>query len=133
MAYRKWYLHSQDEVEEKICRVIKDGFGKKFLSFRISPMVLFTLLNIVFRSSSKLSWLSKIKPRCFWKAVCLTFALLKLSGVWNGFLILREKITSCACLVGSGLKLIFHWVAQSLIFFKSSLRLFVEVFKLWTT
>ena len=32
----------------------------------------------------------------------------------------------------SGLKLIFHRVAQSLIFFESSLKLFVEVFKFWT-
>ena len=90
-------------------------------------IVWFALINIV------LSWLSKIKPKCFWMAVCLTFVLLKLSGVWNGFLILREKITSCAFLVGSGLRLIFHWVAQSSIIFKSSLRIFIEVFKLWTT
>ena len=91
------------------------------------------LQNIMFRCSSKFTWLSKITPRCFWQAVCLTFVFLKLSGMWNGFLILQEKITSCACLVGSRLKLIFHLVVQSLIFSKSSLRLFAEVFKLWTS
>ena len=32
---------------------------------------------------------------------------------------MREKISSCACLVGSGLKLTFHWNAHSPIFFKS--------------
>ena len=72
--------------------VTKDGLGKKFLSFRIGPIVLFALLIFVFRCSSKLSWLSKIKPRRSWKAVCLTFVLLKVSGVWRAFLILRGKI-----------------------------------------
>ena len=95
-------------LNKRFERVNEDALGKEFLSFRISPIVLFTLLNITFRYSSKLSWLSKIKPRCFLKAVCLTFVLLKLSGAWSGFIILREKITSCACLVRSGLELIFH-------------------------
>ena len=37
------------------------------------------------------------------------------------------KMTSCACLVVSGLKFIYHWVAQLLILLKSLLRLFAEV------
>ena len=36
-------------------------------------------------------------------------------------------MTSWACLLGSGLKLIFHWKAQSLIFFKSLFSSFTEV------
>ena len=113
--------------------IIKMRLNKRFVEshyFQNSP--LFTLLNIVCRCFSKLSWLSKIKRRCFWKAVCLTFVLLKLSEVCSGFLILREKISYCACLAGSKLKLINHGVAQLLIF-KSSLRFFLEVIKLWTT
>ena len=43
------------------------------------------------------------------------------------FFNLRLKMTSWACLVVSGLKFIFHWVAQLLILSKSLLRLFVEV------
>ena len=39
---------------------------------------------------------------------------------------LREKITPCACLVGSGLKFIFHWNAHSPIFSKSSFRSIFE-------
>ena len=31
---------------------------------------------------------------------------MKLSGVWSCYLILREKITSCACSVGSGYSLL---------------------------
>ena len=37
------------------------------------------------------------------------------------------KMTSWACLLGSGLKLIFRWKAQSLIFFKSLFSSFAEV------
>ena len=36
------------------------------------------------------------------------------------FFIFRLNITSWACLVASGLKIIFHWKAHSLIFFNSS-------------
>ena len=36
-------------------------------------------------------------------------------------------MTSWACLVVSGLKFIFHWVAELLILSKSLLRLFAEV------
>ena len=50
-----------------------------------SPIALITLLNIVFRCSSKLSWLSKITPRCFWKAVCLTFVLLECEVVYYSY------------------------------------------------
>ena len=55
MTGRKWYLHSQEEVEWKIW-VIKAYYSKEFLSLRIIPTVLFILLNIVFRCSPKLSF-----------------------------------------------------------------------------
>ena len=41
------------------------------------------------------------------------------------------NITSCACLLGSGLKLIFHWKAQSLINFKSLLISLAQVLTSW--
>ena len=43
------------------------------------------------------------------------------------------KIISCACFLGSGLNLIFHWKAQSLIFIKSLFRSFAVEFIFWTT
>ena len=46
------------------------------------------------------------------------------------FFTLRLKMTSWACLAVSGLKFIFHFVAQLLILSKSLLRLFGEV---WTS
>ena len=46
--------------------------------------------------------------------------------------ILQEKIASWACLLGSGLKLIFHWNAQLLIFLKSLIKWLTEVLTLCT-
>ena len=64
----------------------------------------------------KLSLLPKIKPRCFSDSVWLTWELLKVRLGWTGFLSFLLKITSCACLVWSGLYIIFHWQAHLLIF-----------------
>ena len=44
------------------------------------------------------------------------------------FFILREKITSYACLLGSGLKVIFHLLAQAFILLKSLFRLDADKF-----
>ena len=43
------------------------------------------------------------------------------------------NITSCACLLGSGLKLIFYWKGQLLINFKSFLTSFAEILTSWDT
>ena len=72
-------------------------------------------------------------PSCFWEKLWETLLLLKTKGAWVGLLDLRLKITSRAWLLGSGLKLIFHWKAHSLTFFKSSFNSFAEVFTSWTT
>ena len=54
-------------------------------------------------------------------------ALLKTNGRCDTFFNFLLKITSWACLLRSGLKLIFPWKSQSLIFFKSLLSSFAEV------
>ena len=54
-------------------------------------------------------------------------ALLKTNGGCDTSFNFLVKMTSWACLLGSGLKLIFHWKSQSLIFFESLLSSFVEV------
>ena len=71
----------------------------------------------------KSSVVSKNKPKCFWDTDWVTVLLLKLSVGWVDFWSLREKITSWPCLLGSRLKLIFHWKAQ-LFMFKSWYNLF---------
>ena len=50
----------------------------------------------------------------------------KINEGWDEFWILWEKITSWACFLGSGWKLIFHWKAQLFILFKSSFKLFAD-------
>ena len=80
-----------------------------------SPMGVLTLSSTYLKCSPTFSFSSKSKPSCFWDGVCMTWLLLKINSGWLGFFILREKIT-WACLEGSGLKLIFHWYAQLLIF-----------------
>ena len=59
--------------------------------------------------------------------------LLKFNDGWFGLLSFLEKITSCACLLGSGLKLIFHWNAHLFIFFRSSFKFFADKVISWTT
>ena len=54
-------------------------------------------------------------------------------GRWNIFFNFLLKMTSWACLLGSGLKLIFHWKVQSLIFFKLLFSSFAEVFMSFLT
>ena len=102
-------------------------------------MVFFLWMRVVLTSIQlygKLAFFKKLL-RIFHKAKMMKahyyHSVVKSTLVWRGFLILWQETASCACLVRSGLKLIFRWVSRSLIFFKSSLRLFVDVFELWTT
>ena len=63
----------------------------------------------------------------------ITNVLLKLNDGWFGLLSFLEKITSRACLLGSGLKLIFYWNAYLFIFFRSSFKFFAGKVISWTT
>ena len=49
------------------------------------------------------------------------------------FLFYEKKITSCAFLLVSGLKIIFHWFAQAFILLKSLFKLVADKFLLSTT
>ena len=57
---------------------------------------------------------SRCISKCFWGDICWTVELLNKRGGWYILSILREKITSWACLDESGLKDIFHLLAQRL-------------------
>ena len=105
----KWGLIKDLYIVNNVC------LGKKFWILHNSPMGVLTLLSTYLKCSPTFSFSSKSKPSCFWYGVCITWLLLKINSGWLGFFILREKIT-WACLEGSGLKLIFHWYAQLLIF-----------------
>ena len=60
-----------------------------------------------------------IRPKCFCDENCWTGLLFKKNGVSTTFLTLRVKITFCACLDWSGLKLVFRWKSHSFILSKS--------------
>ena len=98
------------------------------------------------RSLSIIKLVSRITPNCFsddnWET--LTLILLKTNGWWYISFALRLKITYWAFLVGSGLKLIFHWKVWPFIYYynkfdhlfiisKSSLRSFAGVWVSCTT
>ena len=87
---------------------------------------------MVFKCSLKFNLLFKIIPM-FLKEVCGTTFWWKNKGGLSIICTLRKKVSSCACLVGSGLKLNFHWKAHSPIFFKSLFRLIFEASTIITT
>ena len=55
-----------------------------------------------------------------------------MEGVLLSFYFTR-KITSCACLMGSEIKVIFYWLAHAFILLKLLFKLVAEKFTLLTT
>ena len=78
--------------------------------------------------SLKLNLLYSNSPKCLWVEQVTTFALLNVTEREFSLFDFFEKYTSWACLLGSGLKWIFHWMAQLLITCKS---LFVSLCDLY--
>ena len=75
---------------------------------------------------------SRMISRFFWDVAYIALLLWKLVGVHIA-LDFRLKITSCACFLGSGLKLVFYWKVHVFIFDKSLLRLRAGVLISWIT
>ena len=67
----------------------------------------------------KLNFSSSLSSNCFWVFTFSTTRLLKYKSRCFGECDFLEKITSWACLYGSGSKTIFHCSAHSQIFLKS--------------
>ena len=102
----------------------KGDLGNMWWSFLNERIFLLTLLTILLRYFWKSSLVFILK--CFWVIDCDIMLLLKINEGWDDFWILREKITSWDCLLGCGLRLVFHWKAQLFILFKSSFKLFAD-------
>ena len=83
--------------------------GNNLESFRKSPIVLFVLLNTFFRCSSNVNLTSKTTPKCFSELTWETLLLLKSKGGCAIFFNFLLNIISWACLLRSGLKVIFHY------------------------
>ena len=91
----------------------------------------FALICTFFRCKWRSKLVSITILRCFWVENDLTKFWLKSKGEWLILLTFLLKMTSWASLLGSGLKFIFHWKAQSLIILKLFYKfIFVEVI-LW--
>ena len=110
---------------ESICGLIKDldtvindFLGNKFWSLERSTIALLNFLKIISSCYLKSNLERKTIPRCLWDSVRLKVLWLKIKHGWFVFWSFRLKIISCVCLVGSGLKFIFHWNAEVLILVK---------------
>ena len=114
--------------------VINVDLDKKIWSLCkiLSYTVLLTLFKTL-RCLSNVNLTSNVTPRCFWEEACQTLLFLKTKDGCGSFFILLLKITSWSCLLGSGLKLIYHWKAHLLIFFRPSFDSLAEAFTSWTT
>ena len=106
----------------------KACLGNKLESFLKSPIVLFVLLITFFRCSSNVNLTSKITSRCVWELTWETLLLLKSKGGCVAFFKFLLNMISWAYLLRSGLKVILHWKAQSLIFFRSLFNSIADVF-----
>ena len=71
--------------------VINTALGKVFCIFCNSPIVLFTLVVITFKCSSKVNRASRNMSRCFWYGYCEKMLLLKRSEGWQIFLVFLTK------------------------------------------
>ena len=106
----------------KLLYIVKSaGLGKTFCNFHNNPIVLFILFDTLVKCSSNGNLLFNINPKCFCDDARTTLLLLKRKGGWQNFSSFLEKITFWACLLRSGLKLIFHWQAHCFILEKSLL------------
>ena len=106
--------------------VTKGNLGKVLWSLPNKPIVLLTLLSIILKCPWKSNLVSKNIPKCFWVTDWVTVSLLELNLGWVDFWSLRVKITSRVYLLGSGLKVIFHWKAQLFSLFKSWFNLLAD-------
>ena len=100
----------------------RDDLGKICWNLCKRPRVSLNFLVILFICSQKFHFISNVRPRCFWNKLLLNGILLNKRVGWSSFLIFLLNITSCACLLKSGLKIIFHWKAQLVIAFRSRLK-----------
>ena len=89
--------------------------------------------NTIFKSLSKLNFESHIKPKCLWVVVISTVVLLNIRLGWFLFEVLPQKMIFWACLVESGLKIIFYCRAYSSILVRSPFYKLDESVISWTT
>ena len=88
---------------EWFINVVSGDCGKRLFNFYGRPMVLLALDVIALMCSSNVKDVPNVRPKSFCNETCWTGLVLQKIGGCASFLTLRVKITSCACLDGSGL------------------------------
>ena len=104
-----------------LCIVRGAGLGKIFCNFYNNPVVLLILFDTFVKCLSNVNLLSNVNPKCFCNDAWETLLLKHKARMLQTFFSFVEKITSWACLLGSGLKLFFHRKAHCFILEKSLL------------
>ena len=102
-----------------------------FVAFK-GAINLFTLFDMFLKWSWKSSSESSNMPEYFCDNTYLAIELPKSNWVWFRFCILRDSMTSWACFMGLGLKVIFQQNFQFLVLDKSTLKSWAEQFIPWT-
>ena len=113
--------------------VTEEERGKTSWSLWSNSVVLSSLLIILSRCSWKFDLVSRCIPKCISEGTCCTRLWLKYMESWFRFWRFLENKISWVWLLGLGLKLIFHCIAQSFILLRSLFKLFADVSTSWTT
>ena len=109
------------------------GLGGIFCNFCNNHVVLLILFDTLVKCLSNVNLLSNVNPKWFCDDAWETLLLLKCIVGWQIIFSFLEKITSWACLLGSGLKLIFHWKVHCFILKISLLSSKVVITVSWIT
>ena len=97
----------------------RDNLGRIGWNLRNRPIVLLIFWVTFFMCSKKFSLTSNVNRRWFWEILFFKGILLNERQGWSSFWVFLLNITSSACLLKSGSKVIFHWKAQLLITVRS--------------
>ena len=112
LVYHIKFHHSQDEVFTKDLYIVSKAFHGKLTESRlVRAIILLHFLIFWSEWTLKLSFESNTIRKCFWWGHLEISLLLNLIGGCDKLfeLIFREKITSLACLLESGLNWNCHW------------------------
>ena len=119
----RFQVYNEQRLLRKVLYIVRrDDLGKICWNLCKTTIILLIFLVIPFICSEKFNFIYNAKPRCFWKKLLVNGILLNKRVGWSNSLVFLLNITSCAFLLKSRLKIIFHWKAQLVIAFRSWLK-----------
>ena len=123
------YLQNLDAALQKIYKLLPTEFQVSYSAVYVTSW----LFCLPFKIFTKVEGIVQINAQMFLVLYILANRVIKFSGGFDIFFILRKKTASCACLMGSRVKDIFHWLVQAFILLKSLFKLLADKFILLTT